>query len=189
MNTVGRQPMDGWHTLSWKKIERGVFKLQKRIYQAQCCGNVRRVRSRQRLLMTSRSTKLLAVRRVTQDNQGKKTAGIDGRKSLTPDQRLALVNTLRLPHEAQPVRRVWIPKPATDEQRPFGIPTIFDRARQALGKRTLEPPWEARFAPNSYGLRPGRSTWDAIGAIYVGINQKPTWVLDADSAKGFDPAC
>jgi len=139
--------------------------------------------------MTSRSAQLVAVRRVTQDNQGKKTAGVDGRQSFTPAQRLALVNTRRLHHAAQPVRRVWIPKPATDEQRPFGIPTIFDRARQALGKRTLEPPWEARFAPNSYGLRPGRSTWDAIGAIYVGINQKPTWVLDADSAKGFDPAC
>ena len=118
MNTVERQPMYGWNTLSWKKIERVVFKLQKRIYQAQCCGNVRRVRSLQRLLMTSRSAKRLAVRRVTQDNQGKKTAGVDGRKSLTPDQRLVLVNTLGLHHEAQPVRRVWIPKPATDEKRP-----------------------------------------------------------------------
>ena len=186
MNTVAQQPMYGWNTLSWKKIERGVFKLQKRIYRAQCCGNVRRVRSLQRLLITSRSAKLLAVRRVTQDNQGKKTAGVDGRKSLTPDQRLALATTLRLPHEAQPVRRVWIPKPATDEQRPLGIPTIFDRALQALVKMTLEPQWEARFEPNSYGFRPGRSAWDAIGAIYVSINQKPKWVLDADIAKCFD---
>jgi RNA-directed DNA polymerase len=186
MNTVARQPMYGWNTLSWKNIERVVFKLQKRIYRAQCCGNVRQVRSLQRLLMTSRSAKLLAVRRVTQDNQGKKTAGVDGRKSLTPDQRLALVNTLRLHHEAQPVRRVWIPKPATDEQRPLGIPTIFDRALQALVKISLEPQWEARFEPNSYGFRPGRSTWDAIGAIYVSINQKPKWVLDADIAKCFD---
>ena len=118
MNTVERQPMYGWNTLSWKKIERVVFKLQKRMDRAECCGNVRRVRSLQRLLMTSRSTKLLAVRRVTQDNQGKKTAGIDGRQSFTPDQRLALANTLQLHHEAQPVRRVWIPKPATDEKRP-----------------------------------------------------------------------
>jgi RNA-directed DNA polymerase len=118
MNTVERQPMDGWHTLSWKKIARGVLKLHKRMYQAQCCGKVRRVRSLHRRLMTSRSTQLFAVRRVTQDNQGKKTAGIDGRQSFTPDQRLAVVSTLRLHHEAQPVRRVWIPKPATDEQRP-----------------------------------------------------------------------
>jgi RNA-directed DNA polymerase len=186
MNTVAQQPMDGWNTLSWKNIERGVFKLQKRIYRAQCCGNGRRVRSLQRLLITSRSAKLLAVRRVTQDNQGKKTAGVDGRKSLTPDQRLALATTLQLPHEAQPVRRVWIPQPATDEQRPLGIPTIFDRALQALVKMTLEPQWEARFEPNSYGFRPGRSAWDAIGAIYVNINQKPKWGLDADIAKCFD---
>ena len=81
MSTVGRQPMEGWNTRSWKKIARVVLKRQKRMYRAQCCGKVRRVRSLQRLLMTSRSTKLFAVRRVTQDNQGKKTAGIDGRKS------------------------------------------------------------------------------------------------------------
>ena len=186
MNTVARQPMDGWNTLSWKKIARGVFKLQKRMYRAQCCGNVRRVRSLPRLLMTSRSAKLLAVRRVTQDNQGKKTAGIDGRKSFTPAQRLALVNTLQLSSEAQPVRRVWIPQPATDEQRPLGIPTMFDRALQALVTMAREPQWEARFAPNSYGFRPGRSPWDAIGAIYISINQKPKWVLDADRAKCFD---
>jgi N-terminal domain of reverse transcriptase/Reverse transcriptase (RNA-dependent DNA polymerase) len=186
MNTVERQPMYGWNTISWKKVERGVFKLQKRIYRAQCRGNVRRVRSLQRLLMKSRSARLLAVRRVTQDNQGKKTAGVDGRKSLTPDQRWALVNTLSLSHETQPVRRVWIPKPATDEKRPLGIPTIFDRALQALVNMALEPQWEARFEPNSYGFRPGRSAWDAIGAIYVGINQKPKWVLDADIAKCFD---
>ncbi len=136
--------------------------------------------------MKSWSARLLAVRRVTQDNQGKKTAGVDGKKSFTPDQRLALVNTLSLPHETQPVRRVWIPKPATDEKRPLGIPTIFDRALQALVNLALEPQWEARFEPNSDGLRPGRSAWDAIGAIYVCINQKPKWVLDADRAKCFD---
>ena len=118
MNTVVRQPMDGWNTIAWKKVERVVFKLQKRIYRAQCCGDVKLVRSLQSLLMQSWSARLLAVRRVTQDNQGKKTAGVDGKKSFTPDQRLALVNTLSLPHETQPVRRVWIPKPATDEKRP-----------------------------------------------------------------------
>ncbi len=186
MNTVAHQAMDGWNTLSWKKIERVVLKLQKRIDQAQCRGKVKQVRTLQRLLRTSRSAKLLAVRRVTQDNQGKKTAGVDGKKSFTPDQRLALVNTLRLPHKAQPVRRVGIPKPGTDEQRPLGIPTIFDRALQTLGTMSLEPQWEARFEPTSYGLRPGRSTWDAIGAIYVSINQKPKWVLDADIAKCVD---
>src|SRR5712691_12038951 len=122
MNTIGRQPMYGWNTISWKKVERVVLKLQKRMYRAQCCGDVKLVRSLQRLLMKSWSARLLAVRRDTQDNQGKKTAGVDGKKSFTPDQRLVLVNTLSLPHETQPVRRVWIPKPATDEKRPLGIP-------------------------------------------------------------------
>ena len=118
MNTVVRQPMYGWNTLSWKKVERVVLKLHKRMYRAQGRGDVRLVRSLQRLLMKSWSARLLAARRVTQDNQGKKTAGSDGRKSFTPAQRLALANTLHLHHEAQPVRRVWIPKPATDEKRP-----------------------------------------------------------------------
>ena len=102
--------------------------------------------------MKSWSARLLAARRVTQDNQGKKTAGVDGRKSLTPDQRLALVNTLRLNHKTQPVRRVWIPNPATDEKRPLGIPTIFDRALQALVNMALKPQWEARRIRNSNGI-------------------------------------
>jgi len=97
-----------------------------------------------------------------------------------------LADTLSLTSVAQPVRRVRIPKPGTEETRPLGIPTLQDRARQAVVKLALEPEWEARFEPNSYGFRPGRSTWDAIGAIYVLINQKAKWVLDADIAKCFD---
>ena len=118
MNTVAQQLLDGGNTIAWKRVERVVFKLQKRIDRAQCRGDVRRVRSLQRRLMKAWSARLLAVRRVTQDNQGKKTAGVDGKKSLTPDQRLALGHILRRHHEAQPVRRGWRPQPATDEQRP-----------------------------------------------------------------------
>ena len=186
MDTVPQQPMDGGNTIAWKQVERTVFTLQKRMYRAQCHGKVSLVRSLQRLLMHSRSAKLWAVRRVTQDNQGKKTAGVDGKKSFTPDQRLALVTTLRLPQKPPPVRRVWIPKLATDEKRPLGIPTLQDRALQALVTMALEPQWEACFEANSYGFRPGRSAWDAIGAIYICINQKPKWVLDADIATCFD---
>ena len=136
--------------------------------------------------MKSWSAKLLAVRRVTQDNRGKATAGVDGVHSLTPAERLDLANTLSLNSFAKPVRRVRIPKPGTEETRPLGIPTLQERARQAVVKLAVEPQWEARFEPNSYGFRPGRSTWDAIGAIYVGVNQKAKWVLDADIAKCFD---
>jgi RNA-directed DNA polymerase len=136
--------------------------------------------------MKSWSAKMLAVRRVTQDNQGKKTAGVDGVKSLTPTQRLALVSKIKLGSKVKPTRRVWIPKPRTDEKRPLGIPTMYDRALQALVKLVLEPEWEARFEPNSYGFRPGRSAHDAIGAIYSAISRKSKYVLDADISKCFD---
>ena len=138
--------------------------------------------------MKSWSARMLAVRRVTQDNRGKKTAGIDGVKSLTPKQRLALVDRLRRINnqKAKPVRRVWIDKPGKTEKRPLGIPTMDDRAAQALAKAALEPEWEAKFEENSYGFRPGRSCHDAIEAIFNSINKKPKYVLDADIAKCFD---
>src|SRR5947209_4276793 len=100
----------GWTAVPWKQVQRTVFKLQTRIYRANRRGDVQAVRKLQRLLVTSRSAKLLAVRRVTQDNRGKRTAGVDGVKSLTPPQRLALASSLVLPSKASPVRRVWIPK-------------------------------------------------------------------------------
>lgn len=175
-----------WKDINWNKVQRVVFKLQKRIFKASQRGDVMAVRRLQKTLMRSWSAKALAVRRVTQDNRGKKTAGIDGVKSLTPKQRLELVRQLRLNRKAKPVRRVWIDKPGRDEKRPLGIPTMNDRASQALIKAALEPEWEAKFEPNSYGFRPGRSGHDAIEAIYGAIKQKPKYVLDEDIAKCFD---
>jgi len=134
MNTVDNQPLYGWSTRCWKKIERRVFKLQTRIYRAQRRGDSKTVRKLQRLLMKSWSAKLLAVRRVTQDNRGKATAGVDGVHSLTPAERLDLANPLSLNSFAKPVRRVRIPKPGTEETRPLGIPTLQERARQAVVK-------------------------------------------------------
>jgi len=116
----------------------------------------------------------------------KNTAGVDGVKSLTPKQRTNLVGKLKLEGKAKPTRRVNIPKPGTSETRPLGIPTINDRALQALCKMALEPEWEAKFEPNSYGFRLGRSCHDAIGAIFNNIKQKAKYVLDADIAKCFD---
>lgn len=140
--------------------------------------------------MKSEAARLLAVRRVTQDNRGKKTAGIDGVKSLQPAQRLPLARTIHprhwKRHKARPVRRVWIPKPGKAERRPLGIPTMGDRARQALAKMALEPEWEARFEPNSYGFRPGRSTQDAVEAIFLAVKHKSKFVLDADIQGCFD---
>jgi len=111
---------------------------------------------------------------------------VDGVKSLTPKQRTNLVGKLRITDKAKPTRRVNIPKPGTTETRPLGIPTIHDRALQALAKIALEPEWEAKFEPNSYGFRPGRSCHDAIGAIFDSIRYKGKYVLDADIAKCFD---
>ncbi|NEP02185.1 MAG: group II intron reverse transcriptase/maturase [Symploca sp. SIO2E9] len=189
----GFAPMKEWAGVNWQKLEKRLFKLQKRIYRAALRaasltqrGDVKAVRRLQKTLMKSWTAKMIAVRRVTQDNKGKKTAGVDGVKSLTPKQRLELVNSLRVHRKAKPTLRVWIPKPGRDEKRPLGIPTMYDRALQALAKQALEPEWEARFEPNSYGFRPGRSCHDAIGAIFRSIKQMPKWVLDADISKCFD---
>jgi len=175
-----------WKDLNWRKLERVTFKLQKRIFQASERDDVKAVRKLQKTLIKSWSAKCIAVRRVTQDNQGKNTAGVDGAKSLTPKQRTNLVGKLKLTGKVKPTRRVMIPKPGTTETRPLGIPTINDRALQALVKLALEPEWEAKFEPNSYGFRPGRSCHDAIEAIYLSIKQKAKYVLDADIAKCFD---
>ena len=188
MNTA-RRPMYAWQDIPWHKVERAVFKLQQRIYRASRHGDVKTVHTLQRLLMKSWYAKLLATRRVTQDNRGKRTAGVDGVKSLTPPQRLRLAQTLSLSPQVQPVRRVWIPKPRTTEHRPLGIPVMADRAEQALAKLALEPEWEAKFEPNSYGFRPGRSCHDAIEAIYASINQQDKYVFDADIEKCFDRIC
>ncbi len=175
-----------WNTIPWAKVQRVVFKLQKRIYQAVKSGQKAKARDLQKILKKSYYAKLLAVRKVTQDNAGKKTAGVDGVKSLTPKRRFKLVEEMSQYHKSKPLRRVWIPKPNRDEKRPLGIPTIRDRAKQALVKLVLEPYWEAQFEGTSYGFRPARSAHDAITRIYSTINKAPRWVLDADISKCFD---
>ncbi|MFN6513385.1 MAG: reverse transcriptase N-terminal domain-containing protein [Nostoc sp. CreGUA01] len=116
--------IEGWKTIDWRKAERYVFKLQKRIYAASRRGDIKRCRKLQKTLMRSWSNRVLAVRRVTVENQGKKTAGVDGVKSLSPKARLELTGQLKLTGKSNPTRRVWIPKPGRDEKRPLGIPTV-----------------------------------------------------------------
>jgi RNA-directed DNA polymerase len=178
--------MAAWQDIPWQKAQRHVFHLQKRIYQATQRGDVRTVHKLQNLLSKSWYARLLAVRRVTQDNRGKHTAGIDGVKSLLPPQRVRLADQLRLTSTATPLRRTWIPKPGSADKRPLGIPTLHERARQTLVRQALEPEWEAKLSPHTYGFRPGRSCWDAIAAVFHRIKFRPQHMLKVDIAQCFD---
>jgi RNA-directed DNA polymerase len=183
-----RRHIEGWKVLPWREIERNVFRLQRRIYRASRRGNWKRVHNLQRLLLRSWSARCLAVRRVSQDNRGKRTPGVDGVASLTPKQRMALAEELRNLSDwtTDPIRRTYIPKPGTNEKRALGIATMRERAMETLVKLALEPEWEAKFEPNSYGFRPGRSTHDAIEAIFNHIRLKPKFIYDTDIEKCFD---
>ena len=175
-----------WKTMPWRKLEVRVCKLQRRISQATIRGEPQKARSLQKLLAASWSAQSLAVRRVTQENKGKKTAGVAGVTSLTPPQRLQLISAMALYAPVKPVRRMWRPKPGTLAERPLGMPIMHDRAAQGLAKLALEPEWEARFAPHSVGCRPGRSCQEAIAQIFEIIKHTPRYVLDADIASCFD---
>ena len=164
--------------------------MQKQIAQAYQHSDRQAVYNLQQRLMESEAARLLAVRRVTEESQGKDTAGVDGVKSLSPAERLAMASTIYPAHwnqqQPEPVRRVWIPKPGTSERRPLAILPMIDRCKQALVKLALEPEWEMRFEAHSYGYRPGRGVHDAIAAILVAIEHHPTFVYNADIEGAFD---
>jgi RNA-directed DNA polymerase len=180
-----------WRQIDWRAVEDQVRRLRQRIFTASRTGDLPRVRRLQRLMLRSRANTLLSVRRVTERNAGRLTAGVDGEVVLTPEAKLELAD--RVQHhsdtfKALPVRRVFIPK-AGGKRRPLGIPVILDRVHQARVVNALEPEWEARFEPRSYGFRPGRGCQDAIRAVFEvvkGRSPKRPWVLDADLAGAFD---
>jgi RNA-directed DNA polymerase len=180
-----------WRTVDWRAAEENVRRLRQRIFTASKAGDLKKVRRLQKLMLRSRSNTLVSVRRVTERNAGRLTAGVDGEVVLTPEAKMQLVDRIQHPTElfkAMPVRRVYIPK-AGGKRRPLGIPVILDRCHQARVVSALEPEWEARFEPRSYGFRPGRGCHDAIEAIYQvvkGRSPKRPWVLDADLAGAFD---
>jgi RNA-directed DNA polymerase len=179
-----------WRRIDWRQVEENVRRLRQRIFTASKAVDLVRVRRLQTLMLRSRSNTLLSVRRVTERNAGRLTAGVDGEVVLTPKAKAELVDRVahsREPFKALPVRRVYIPKPG-GKQRPLGIPVILDRVHQARVVNALEPEWEARFEPKSYGFRPGRGCHDAIEAIFQVAKQTPRrlWVLDADLAGAFD---
>jgi RNA-directed DNA polymerase len=175
------RPSEEWAALPWRKLERHQYHLQQRI--AESLRTWRSENSSQATEIVTEVPVSPTLGRSTSDgrhNQGKKTAGIDGVKSVQPAGRLAMVEAMHPnrmdKRKPQPLRRVWIPKPGKAEQRPLGIPVMFDRACQALAKAALEPQWEAKFEANRYGFRPGRGAHDAIGAIFNGIRAKSTYV-------------
>lgn len=176
-----------WNNIEWSSLQKNVRKVQYQIYKARRNGNMERVHFLQKLLIQSKSAKLVATHRVTTLNKGKRTAGIDKVVLLNPQEKLQLAMTLKIDGQASPIRRVWLPKPGKKEKRPLGIPIIRDRAKQELVRLALEPEWEAVFEPNSYGFRPGRSCHDAIEAIFLNMRGgAPKWVFDADIRKCFD---
>lgn len=176
-----------WDSIEWTQVNSRVSRIQHRIYKASRKGDTKRVHWLQKFLIRSLDAKLLAVRQVTSLNKGKLTAGVDKKVVVTAEERINLAMNLELDGQATPIRRVWIPKPGKAEKRPLGIPTIRDRACQALAKFALEPQWEAIFEPNSYGFRPGRSAHDAIESIFLNLHHnRPKWVFDADIKKCFD---
>jgi RNA-directed DNA polymerase len=180
-----------WLSVDWQGVEDEVRRLRQRIFTASRAGDLKRVRNLQKLMLRSRANALLSVRRVTEQNAGRKTAGIDGRVVVTAPGKAFLANSVQR-HDAswkpRPVKRVYIPK-ANGKRRPLGIPVIVDRVKQAQVVNALEPEWEARFEPKSYGFRPGRSCQDAIQCIFVtvaGKTRRRGWVLDADLTAAFD---
>jgi RNA-directed DNA polymerase len=180
-----------WDTIAWPVHEENVRRLRQRIFKATKEQDLATVRNLQRMMLRSWSNTLVSVRQVTQRNAGRGTPGVDGQVALTARARMDLavqVHRTARSFQPLPVRRVYIPK-ANGKQRPLGIPAIADRAHQARCRNALEPEWEARFAPRTYGFRPGRSCQDAIAVIHVmgcGKNPQRRWILDADLAAAFD---
>ena len=183
---------ESWKELPWKKFRKTLFRLQKRVFKAVQVGDKRKARSLQKLILKSTSARFLAIRQVSQLNAGKKTAGIDGKKSLSSKERFNLEELLKMNSgnwKHQGLREIPIPK-KDGTTRMLKIPTIADRAWQCLAKYALEPAHEATFHARSYGFRTGRSAHDAQKYIFDNLcsqsNGIEKRVIELDIEKCFD---
>ena len=183
------ESLKDWNAVNWREVNQRVKNLRQRIYRATEQGQWNQVRNLKKLMMRSYANLLYSTRKITQINQGKKTAGVDGQTAISPPERTEIVNELQkyTVWKAKPTKRVYIPK-ANGKQRPLGIPTIKDRILQTVVKNAFEPEYEAKFESNSYGFRPGRGCHDAIEQCWSRLNATggDTWILDADIKGAFD---
>lgn len=177
-----------WTDIEWPSVMKRVKNLRQRIYRATQAQQWNQVRSLMKLIMRSQANLLVSVRRATQENDGKKTPGIDGQTARTATERNQIIKQMQsyTLWQVKPAKRIYIPK--ANGKRPLGIPCMIDRIAQIMVKNALEPSWEARFEPHSYGFRPGRSAHDAIQYCWLCLrSDRPNrWVLDADLQGAFD---
>jgi RNA-directed DNA polymerase len=179
-----------WTNINWYKVEKYIDKLQKRIYQAQKLENFHKVRDLQRMLVHSNAALLLAIKRVTKENKGKRTPGIDGFRALNDNKRAELFDEMKnlniKMHKPKPVNRMYIKK-KNGKLRSLGIPTIKDRVYQDIIRMALEPQFEVDFEPISYGFRPSRGCHDAASRIMYNIRSgKWSWIFEGDFRSCFD---
>lgn len=189
---ANQQKQLDWASVNWSRVKCDVKKMQQEIFRDAQAGNLREMKQKQKLLVRSLSARLWAVRLVTEINTGRNTPGIDNWLYTTGIEKIALAESLRLKnYKPCPARVVFIPKPSGDRRR-LGIPIIRDRAMEALVLQAMNPEWEAKFEPHSFGFRPGRSAIDAVAHIWnmlmhqKGHKPHPGWIFDADISKCFD---
>lgn len=183
---TSRRTID-WPAIDWHKANQTVRRLQARIVKATQEGRWGKVKALQHLLTHSFSGKALAVRRVT-ENQGKRTPGVDGVTWDTPQQKAKAIEALhQRGYQPRPLHRVYIAK-SNGGRRPLSIPTMHDRAMQALYLLALDPIAETTADPNSYGFRSCRAPADAIEQCFTTLGKtiSPVWILEGDLRACFD---